>query len=138
MSTIEEIGRAINIFKERDGSYEIMHCNSAYPAKTEELNLCTITTLQHTFNCKVGYSCHSPGILPPVLAVMLGATSIEKHITIDRTIYGSDQPSSVELHGFSKMVEYIRTAEEAFGDGVKRIYPDEEKAKSKLRRTKDN
>jgi N-acetylneuraminate synthase len=137
MSTLEEIEIAVNIFKKHRCPFELMHCNSAYPAKTSELNLRTILTLREQFDCDVGYSCHSPGILPPVLAIMFGASSVEKHITLDRTIYGSDQPSSVEIHGFAKMVEFIRTAEEAIGDGIKRIYPDEEKGKLKLRRTKD-
>ena len=137
MSTLEEISHAVKIFRDTKCPFELMHCNSAYPAKTTELNLKMIPELRNMFNCNVGYSCHSPGILPPVLAVMYGATSIEKHITIDRTMYGSDQPSSVELHGFEKMVEYIRTAEECIGDGIKRIYPDEEKVKAKLRRVKD-
>lgn len=137
MSTLQEIAHAVAIFRDAECPFELMHCNSAYPAKTTELNLKTIQVLRNMFNCNVGYSCHSPGILPPALAVMFGATSIEKHITLDRTMYGSDQPSSVEIHGFAKMIEFIRAAEEALGDGIKRIYPDEEKAKSKLRRTKD-
>jgi len=137
MSTIEEIGNAINIFRKQACSFEIMHCNSVYPAKDEDLNLLCIQTLKRTFNCKIGYSGHSPGIMDAVIAVVLGATSVEKHITINRTIYGTDQPSSVEIHGFRRMVGYIRAAEVSLGDGDKIITPEEEKIKAKLRRYLD-
>lgn len=137
MSTIEEIGTAINIFKKYDCSFEIMHCNSAYPAQDKDLNLLCIKTLKTIFNCRVGYSGHSPGLFDVVFAVLLGATSIEKHITIDRTIYGSDQPSSVEIYGFKRMVNYIRAAELALGNVNKVITQEEEKIKTKLRRYAD-
>ena len=137
MSTIEEIGTAINIFKKHDCSFELMHTYSVYPANTEDLNLIMIERLKKIFDCKVGYSCHSPGIIFPVLAVMLGATSIEKHITLNRTMYGSDQAASMELHGFKKMIEYIRDAEIAIGDGIKRIDDKEMKVREKLWRNID-
>lgn len=137
MSTIEEIGTAINIFKQYDCFFEIMHCNSTYPSKDEELNLNCIKILIDTFGCKVGYSGHSAGIMDGILAVALGATSVEKHITIARTLYGSDQSASLEVHGFRKMVEYIRYCEAALGQGRKIITSGEEKVKAKLRRYDD-
>ena len=89
MSTIEEIQNAINIFYKNDCPFELMHCNSAYPAQDKDLNLFCIDTLRKTFNCKVGYSGHSAGIMDGVLAVCFGATSVEKHITVARIMYGS-------------------------------------------------
>jgi N-acetylneuraminate synthase len=137
MSTIQEIGHAINIFKEYDCSYELMSCNSTYPCSDEDLNLLTINTLKEVFNCKVGYSNHSPGIIPSVLAVVLGATSIEAHLSLDRSMYGSDQSSSIEINGFKKMVDYIKDAEKQLGDGRKVITPSEMKIREKLWRTED-
>lgn len=137
MSTMEEIDVAIKIFKKNSCPFELMHCNSTYPCKDEDLNLLNIKTLGFTYDCKVGYSAHSPGIMDGVLAVALGASSVEKHITLDRTMYGSDQASSLEIHGFAKMVEYIRFAEIAMGTGIKTVTIEEEKIKSKLRHNKD-
>jgi N-acetylneuraminate synthase len=136
MSTIEEIGTAINVFREYDCSFELMHTYSVYPANTENLNLFMIKRLRKTFGCKVGYSCHSPGIIFPVIAVALGATSIEKHITLDRTMYGSDQAASMELHGFKKMIEYIEDVEIAVGSGTKII--DEKEMSVRLKLWRDN
>lgn len=137
MSTMEEIEKVVDIFKNYNCKYSLMHCNSAYPANDEDLNLKMITTLKNKFNCEVGYSCHAPGIIPPVLAVVLGATSIEKHITISRVIYGTDQASSVEIHGLKRMVGYIRDAEKQLGDGIKIITASEQISREKLWKTKD-
>ena len=137
MSTIEEIQNAINIFYKNDCPFELMHCNSVYPTQDKDLNLLCIDTLRKTFKCKVGYSGHSAGIMDGVLAVCFGATSVEKHITVARIMYGSDQPASVEIHGFKKMIEYIRYAEEAIGTGEKIVTPEEERIKLKLRRYED-
>lgn len=137
MSTLDEINNVIEIFKNYECPFELMHCNSAYPAKDEELNLLMIPELRSLFKCKVGYSCHSPGIIPPVLAVAMGATSIEKHITLNRTMYGSDQSASVEIHGFKRMIDYIRDAEKQLGDGVKTINETEKKCREKLWKTND-
>jgi N-acetylneuraminate synthase len=137
MSSIEEIGTAINIFKEYDCSFELMHTYSVYPAPTEGLNLSMINNLKNTFSCKIGYSCHSPGIIFPVVAVALGATSIEKHITLNRTMYGTDQAASMELHGFKKMIEYIKDIEIAMGNGHKTIDEKELAIRNKLWRIND-
>jgi N-acetylneuraminate synthase len=137
MSTIKEINDAVLIFKKYDTPFELMHCNSTYPCKDEDLNLSMIPILKHTFNCKVGYSCHSAGLIPPVLAVVLGATSIEKHITLDRTMYGSDQAASMEIYGFYRMIKYIRDTEKSIGEGKKIVTLEEQKIRNKLDKTED-
>lgn len=137
MAEIEEIGKAINIFKKYDCPFELMYCNSQYPLADEDANLLCIRTLRHTFNCKVGYSDHCPGLITSVIAVVLGATSLEKHITINRTIYGTDQSASVEPNGLHKLVEYIRVTEEALGNGKKSISEAEKIIKNKLWRIED-
>jgi len=137
MSTLDEIREAVEIFRNNNCPFELMHCNSSYPCPLEDINLRVIRLLRHEFDCKVGYSNHSPGIIPSVAAVAIGATSIEVHITLDRTMYGSDQASSIEKFGLMKLVEYIRAVEVALGDGIKRITELEEKVKKKLRRYKD-
>lgn len=137
MSTIDEIQNAVDIFLERECPFEIMHCNSTYPCPDEDLNLKGIETLRNIFKCKVGYSGHSPGILDGIIATVFGATSIEKHITLDRTMYGSDQPSSLEIHGFKKMVEYIEYTIKALGNGEKTITEAEMIIRNKLWREYD-
>lgn len=134
MSTMEEIEKAGEIFKNADCPYELMHCNSAYPMKDEEANLNVITVLRDRFNCKVGYSGHEVGLITSCAAVAMGATSIERHITLDRAMYGSDQAASVEVMGFYRLVGYIRAIESALGDGVKKVTPAEEEIKKKLRK----
>ena len=137
MSTIEEVRSAVNVFRYYDCPFELMHCNSQYPMPDEDANLLCIPMLRNLFNCKVGYSGHSPGIIDSIAAVCLGATSIEKHITISRVMYGSDQPSSLEPYGLKKTVEYIRTIEVMMGNPKKLIEEGEEKIRSKLWREKD-
>ncbi len=137
MSTLEEIKQAVDIFRKYNTPFELMHCNSQYPAPNEDLNLMCIPMLKKKFNCPVGYSCHSIDMIIPVYAVALGATSVEKHITLNRAMYGSDQSASIEIEGFRKMIKYIREAEVIMGDGIKRVTKGEEKVKAKLRRNKD-
>ncbi len=137
MSTFQEIDQAVGIFNDHGCPYELMHCNSQYPMPDELANLECIYTLRARYEVPVGYSCHSAGILPAALSVAFGASSIEKHITLDRTMYGSDQAASVETHGFEKMIEYIRCAERCIGNGEKVVTLEEEKIKAKLRRNKD-
>ena len=134
MSTLEQIQDAINIFKENDCPFELQHSNSSYPMKIEESNLKCIQTLKEKFNCKVGYSGHeSIGYLICVTAVVLGATSIERHITLDRAMYGSDQSASLEPLGFQRLVRDLREIETILGDGVKRVWPSEIPVMEKLR-----
>jgi N-acetylneuraminate synthase len=134
MSTIEEIDKAVDIFSRKECPFELMHCNSSYPMPDEDANLKTIETLRKRYNCKVGYSGHEVGLITTCAAVALGATSIERHITLDRAMYGSDQAASVEIMGLYRLVGYIRTIEKALGDGVKRVTSQEEIIKEKLRR----
>ena len=138
MSTIEEINAVVNIFTSNDCPFELLHCNAQYPlSEDERVNLRMVRTLRKYYNCKAGYSSHEAGIINPVAAVAIGASSIEKHITLDRSMYGSDQAASVEPGGFSRMVDYIRTVEKCMGDGIKHVTEQEEACKGKLRREGD-
>ena len=134
MSTLKEIETAVKIFKDAGCPFELMHCNSTYPMKDEEANLRMIPFLREKFKCKVGYSGHEVGLITSCAAVALGATSVERHITLDRAMYGSDQAASVEVMGFYRLVVNIRAIETALGDGVKVVTPKEEEIKKKLRR----
>ena len=133
MSTLDEIEAAVNIFRDKNCPFELMHCTSTYPMPYAHANLRCIETFREKFGCDVGYSGHEVGLPTTVAAVALGATSIERHITLDRAMYGSDQAASVEVGGFERLVDYIRTVEVALGDGVKKMMPGEEDVKKKLR-----
>ena len=134
MSTMEEISRAVDIFRKYDCPFELMHTTSTYPMALEEANLKCIQTLKNKFNCKVGYSGHeTPSYICCIVAVTLGATSIERHITLDRTMYGSDQAASLEEKGLERMVRDVRRVETVLGDGVKRVWDSELPIKAKLR-----
>ena len=134
MSTIDEVETAVQIFTDKGCPFELMHCNSSYPCKNEEINLNVMQTLRDKFNCDVGYSGHEKGLQVSLAAVALGATSIERHITIDRSMYGSDQAASLGLSGLYKMVRDIRVISSALGDGVKRLHDSEVPAREKLSR----
>ena len=99
MSTKEDIENAVKIFKDHNCSFELMHCVSTYPMKTEDANLETINTLKRKFNCDVGYSGHENGIAVSLAALMFNISSLERHITLDRTMYGSDQAASLQMKG---------------------------------------
>lgn len=133
MSTMQEIENAINTFKKYNCPFELMHCVSTYPMRNEDANLKMIETLKKRYNCKVGYSGHEVGLQISVAAVALGATSIERHITLDRTMYGSDQSASVEPSGLIKLVRDIRVVETALGTGTKVVTEKEKTVKEKLR-----
>ena len=134
MSTMEQIHNAVQIFQENNCPFELQHSNSSYPMKPEEANLKCIQTLKNEFNCSVGYSGHeSMGYLICVSAVLLGATSIERHITLDRSMYGSDQAASLEPQGLERLVRDIRTIDKIIGDGEKRVWPSEIPVMKKLR-----
>jgi len=133
MSNYEEIDRAVNIFNEYGCPFELMHCNSTYPMKNEDANLKVIETLRNKYKCNVGYSGHETGRVVSMAAAVLGATSIERHITLDRAMYGSDQAASLEVSDLQKLVKDIRTIESAMGDGEKRLTEAEQKVKEKLR-----
>ena len=134
MSTMEQIHNAVKIFHENNCPFELQHSNSSYPMKPEEANLKCIQTLKNEFDCSVGYSGHeSMGYLICVSAVLLGATSIERHITLDRSMYGSDQAASLEPQGLERLVRDIRTIDKIVGDGEKRVWPSEIPVMKKLR-----
>ena len=135
MSTMEQISNAVKIFRDVDCPFELLHTNSTYPMKLEEANLKCIETLRKEFDCDVGYSGHEVSSYVVCLAaVMLGATSIERHITLDRTMYGSDHAASLEPRGLYLLVRDIHMLDVILGDGVKRVWPSELIKKKRLRR----
>ena len=132
MSTIEQIDHAVEVLGTDD--LVLMHTTSTYPSAMEELNLRAIQTLADRFDVPVGYSGHEVGLPTSVAATVLGASMIERHITLDRAMWGSDQAASVEPSGMSRLVRDIRAVESAMGDGVKRVYESELPVQEKLRR----
>ena len=134
MSTMEEIKHAVDVLGEKD--LVIYHCTSTYPSNAEETNLKAIYNFKQIFNCPIGYSGHERGVTPSVLAVALGANSVERHITVDRTNWGSDQAASLEMAGLYHMVRDIRQVPALLGDGQKVVYPRELPIIDKLRRVK--
>ena len=134
MSTLEEIRHAVSILGE--DNLVIFHCTSTYPSNTEEMNLRVIESFKKEFKCPIGYSGHERGVTPSVLAVALGAAAVERHITVDRTNWGSDQAASLEMAGLYHMVRDIRQVPTLLGDGVKVVYPREVPIIEKLRRVK--
>lgn len=134
MSTIEDIKNAVKIFRKNNCPFELMHSHSAYPMSIDEANLNLIPFLKKKFKCDVGYSGHeTAAYLVTIPAIVLGATSIERHITLDRTMYGSDQAASLEPPGLIRMVKDIRMINNILGDGKKRIWNSEIPAMQKLR-----
>ena len=132
MSTLEQIDHAVEVLDTED--LILMHCTSTYPSKPEELNLKAIQTLRERYDVPVGYSGHEVGLQTSVAASVMGACTIERHITLDRAMWGSDQAASVEPHGFARLVRDIHVIETAMGDGVKRVYESEIPIMNKLRR----
>lgn len=133
MSTMKQIKSAVKILGTRN--LVIVHSTSTYPCPPEELNLHMLQTLKRTFDCPIGYSGHEVGLPTTVAAVALGACYIERHVTLDRAMWGSDQAASVEPSGLARLVKYIRIVESAMGDGVKRVYESERPVMRRLRRT---
>ena len=136
MSTMEEIKAGVEVAGTQD--LVLTHCTSTYPCEPQELNLRMIQTLREEFPCPIGYSGHEVGLVPPQVAVALGACMIERHLTLDRAMWGSDQAASVEPSGFERLVMYVRVSEASLGDGVKRVYESEKPSLKKLRRFKSN
>ena len=132
MSTMEQIESAVQVLGTEN--LIINHATSTYPCEPRELNLRTISTLRERFPCPIGYSGHEVGLIPTVAAVTLGACMVERHITLDRAMWGSDQAASIEPGGFQRLVKYLRVTELALGDGVKRVYDSEQASLRKLRR----
>ena len=136
MSTIEEIDNAVDTIKKvnTEAQYAILHCNSTYPAPNDELNLNCIKTLKDKYKCEVGYSGHEFGLTTTIASVCLGATIIERHITLDRTMWGTDQMCSVEPQGLIKLVRGIKELNKALGDGKKIVTETEKPIREKLRK----
>jgi N-acetylneuraminate synthase len=134
MSTMEEIDAAVqSLHRDR---LAIAHAVSLYPCEVKDLNLKMIQTLRHTYpGVPIGYSGHETGLVPTFAAIALGATFIERHITVDRAMWGSDQAASVELDGLKRLMNGVRDVQESLGDGVKRVLDGEAKQAKKLRRT---
>ena len=134
MSSLKDIKNAIKIFKRFKCPFELMHCHSAYPMPKDEANLKLIPMLKKKFKCDVGYSGHETSATNvSIPAVTLGATSIERHITLDRTMYGNDQAASLEPEGIKRLVRDIRLIDKLLGDGKKRVWKSEIPAQKKLR-----
>ena len=134
MSTMEEIRKSVAHFD--IDRLAITHATSTYPCQPSELNLRMVQTLAAEFDCPVGYSGHETGLVPTVVAVGLGANIVERHFTLDRAMWGTDQSASVEPGGMERLVKYIRVTEQALGDGVKKVYDSELPSRNKLRRVK--
>ncbi len=135
MSTIEEIDMAVELllyYAPRDG-FAIMHTNSTYPAPLNELNLMMIKTLKERYGCTIGYSGHEYGLEPSVIAVALGARIIERHITLDHNMWGTDQAASLEVHAMDMLGKRIKEAKAVLGDGVKKVTKEETKIRENLR-----
>ena len=133
MTTYDDIQKAVDIFRVADCPFELMHTVSTYPMKVENANLNMINTLRDKFQCNVGYSGHEVGLAISYAAAAFNITSLERHITLDRAMYGSDQSASVEPQGFRQLVSSVRVIEEAMGDGVKYFIEEEEPIATNLR-----
>ena len=125
MTTYDDIQKAVDIFTKENCPFELMHTVSTYPMKDEKANLKMINTLRNKYQCNVGYSGHEVGLAVSYAAAALGITSLERHITIDRSMYGSDQSASVEPAGFKQLVGAVRKIEMAMGDGEKKLIEEE-------------
>jgi N-acetylneuraminate synthase len=132
MSTMEQIRQAVAVLGE--DNLLITHATSTYPCDPEELNLRMIQTLRDSFRCPIGYSGHEVGLVTTVVAAAMGASLVERHITLDRALWGGDQAASVEPGGFERLVKYIRVTEKSLGDGEKQVYESELPSLRKLRR----
>ncbi|KAF0135230.1 MAG: N-acetylneuraminate synthase [Candidatus Saganbacteria bacterium] len=133
MSDIEEIDKAVEILDEFASQYVLLHCNSSYPARYDELNLRMIPKFKERYNCLVGYSGHEYGLESTAVAASLGVVVVERHITLDHSMWGTDQASSVEVQGMDKLSKTIKVVSQIIGDGQKRIFESEKKAREKLR-----
>jgi N-acetylneuraminate synthase len=134
MSIMEEIAEVVKLFRDYNCPFELMHCNSTYPMKEEDANLACIPMLKEKFDCNVGYSGHESSLIKVcVAAVALGATSIERHITLDRTMYGSDQAASIEISSLNQFVKSVKAIPQIVGNGTKVLSDSEFLVRQKLR-----
>ena len=134
MSTLEELDRVVDIFRSESCDFELMHCNSTYPMAEDDANLLCIPMLRERYKVNVGYSGHESSLIKVcVAAASLGATSIERHITLDRAMYGSDQAASIEAHSLKNFVETVKAIPGILGTGVKELTEKEKQVREKLR-----
>lgn len=133
MSTYDDIDTAVEIFRDQECPFVLMHCISEYPLAEEDVNLRAIVELRRRYECPVGYSGHEASMIPGTLAALMGAVAVERHVTLDRAMYGSDQAASLERPGLYKMVDYIRTVTTVMGDGTKKVSEAEATNAKKLR-----
>lgn len=135
MSTIDEIKSAMAVIGEEN--LILCHTTSSYPCPSEELNLRMIPSLRNMYHCPIGYSGHEVGLVTTAVAVAMGACLVERHITLDRAMWGTDQSASVEPQGLTQLVKWLRVTEKALGDGVKQVYESEKPSLAKMRRYND-
>ena len=133
MATYSDIDKAVEIFKKHNCPFTLMHTVSVYPCPEEELNLNMIHSLKQRYNCPVGYSGHETSPVPSIAAAAMGITALERHVTLDRTMYGSDQSASLEKRGLEILVNGVRSVEKSLGEGKKEFGEAEQKVASKLR-----
>lgn len=133
MATYSDIDKAVEIFKKHSCPFTLMHTVSVYPCPEEDLNLNMIHTLKQKYNCPVGYSGHETSPVPSIAAAAMGITALERHVTLDRTMYGSDQSASLEKRGLEILVTGVRSVEKSLGSGKKEFGEAEQKVASKLR-----
>ena len=133
MSKMGDVNKAVEIFKKHKCKFNLMHCVSAYPCEDKDLNLKLIQIYKKKFKVGIGYSGHEKSVSPSLMAACLGATSIERHITLDRTMWGTDHAASLEINGMKNLVELIRKFERSIGDGKKKFL---ELEKKKLKENK--
>lgn len=133
MSTYNDIDKAVDIFRNHGCPFTLMHCQSTYPAAAADLNLLCIKSLKKRYNCDVGYSGHEISPMPSIIAAALGAVAIERHITLDRAMYGSDQAASLGLRGLQILVANAKSIPKLWGDGFKRVSEGEQAMANKLR-----
>ena len=136
MSTLDEVDQAVKTIKDSNSkcNFSVLHCNSTYPAPIEDLNLKCIETLKKRYNCPVGYSGHEFGLTTTIASICMGATIIERHITLDRTMWGTDQMCSVEPQGLIKLVRGVNELSLAYGNGEKIVTDKEKEIRKKLRK----
>ena len=134
MSTLEEIDNAVNLLeKHSNGNYIVMHTNSLYPTPIEELNLNVIPFLKERYDCIIGYSGHEYDLEPSVIAAVLGVKVIERHITLDHNMWGSDHSASLEVHAMNMLYKRLKDVDVILGDGIKRVTNGENEMRKKLR-----
>ncbi len=133
MSTLEEIDNAVAILEKYNAQYALMHCNSSYPAPSEELNLNCIKALKRRYGCSIGYSGHEYDLEPSVCAVALGANIVERHITLDHNMWGTDQKASLEVHAMDLLRKRIKDVNDFLGDGNRVVTEGEKEVRKKLR-----